>query len=93
MEQNKEWVKNHFADEQMKTMEDLGKQSYSEEARSKIAAGPVWTEVKVGASSLLTGSEVNWMALEKLCFLSICFRGNFRANRLCLGILRYLDDS
>lgn len=44
MEQNKEWVKNYFTDEQVRTIELLGAQSYSEEALAKFSGGIVWTE-------------------------------------------------
>jgi MerR family transcriptional regulator, thiopeptide resistance regulator len=44
MEQNKEWVKNYFTDDQLNTMGELGRQSYSEQAAQKLAARPVWTE-------------------------------------------------
>jgi hypothetical protein len=44
MEQNKEWVKGYFTDEQLNTMGELFRQSYSEEALQKFAAGRAWTE-------------------------------------------------
>ena len=45
MEQTDDWRKKYFTDEQLKQMEDLSKQSYSEEAQQKIAAwGKNWTE-------------------------------------------------
>jgi MerR family transcriptional regulator, thiopeptide resistance regulator len=44
MEQNKEWVKGYFTDEQLNTMGELGRQSYSEEAARTLAARPEWTE-------------------------------------------------
>jgi len=44
MEQNTEWVKKYFTEEQMATMQELGAQSYSEEAAKKMAGWPAWTE-------------------------------------------------
>jgi DNA-binding transcriptional MerR regulator len=44
MEQNTEWVKKYFTDEQMKTMQNLSESSYSEEAREKLAQRGAWTE-------------------------------------------------
>lgn len=45
MEQTNDWRKKYFTDEQLKQMEDLSKQSYSEEAQKKIAEwGQNWTE-------------------------------------------------
>jgi DNA-binding transcriptional MerR regulator len=44
MEQNKEWVKNYFTDEQVKTLGELVGGSYSDEARAKFTSGQVWTE-------------------------------------------------
>jgi DNA-binding transcriptional MerR regulator len=45
MEQTNDWRKKYFTDEQLKQMEELSKQSYSEEARQKIAEwGKNWTE-------------------------------------------------
>jgi MerR family transcriptional regulator, thiopeptide resistance regulator len=44
MEQNKEWVKNYFTEEQQQQMSKLSEQSYSEEARQKMAQWGQWTE-------------------------------------------------
>jgi hypothetical protein len=45
MEQDKDWVKKYLTDEQRQKMEELSAQSYSEEARRKIAErGQNWTE-------------------------------------------------
>ncbi|HEY7347939.1 MAG TPA: MerR family transcriptional regulator [Ktedonobacterales bacterium] len=45
MEQTNDWRKKYFTDEQLKQMEELSKQSYSEEARQKLAEwGKNWTE-------------------------------------------------
>jgi DNA-binding transcriptional MerR regulator len=44
MEKNNDWRSKYFTDEQLKTMEDLGQQSYSAEARQKLAARREWTE-------------------------------------------------
>jgi DNA-binding transcriptional MerR regulator len=45
MEQTNDWRKKYFTDEQLKQMEDLSKQSYSEEAQAKIAEwGKNWSE-------------------------------------------------
>jgi hypothetical protein len=39
MEQNKDWVKKYFRDQEIDTMGELGRQSYSPEALQKLAAG------------------------------------------------------
>src|SRR5689334_24586409 len=45
MEQNRDWVKQYFTPEQQQQMEQLSEQSYSAEARERIAArGAGWTE-------------------------------------------------
>jgi DNA-binding transcriptional MerR regulator len=45
MEQTNDWRKKYFTDEQLKQMEELSKQSYSPEARQKLAEwGKNWTE-------------------------------------------------
>ena len=45
MEQTNDWRKKYFTDEQLKQMEDLSKQSYSEEAQAKLAEwGKNWSE-------------------------------------------------
>jgi DNA-binding transcriptional MerR regulator len=45
MEQTDDWRKKYFTDAQLKQMEELSKQSYSEEARQKIAEwGKNWSE-------------------------------------------------
>jgi DNA-binding transcriptional MerR regulator len=44
MEQDKEWVKKYFTDEQIQAMEALRQQSYSEEAKRKMAQWGEWTE-------------------------------------------------
>lgn len=45
MEQTNDWRKKYFTEEQLKQMEELSKQSYSAEARQKIAEwGKNWTE-------------------------------------------------
>jgi DNA-binding transcriptional MerR regulator len=48
MEANHEWVRKYFTDEQLRTMQQLGQESYSEEARQKLAARMAergaWTE-------------------------------------------------
>jgi DNA-binding transcriptional MerR regulator len=45
MEETNDWRKKYFTDEQLKQMDDLSKQSYSEEARQKLAEwGKDWTE-------------------------------------------------
>lgn len=44
MEQNKEWVKKYFTEDQMAQMQELGKEAYSDEARAKMAQWPEWTE-------------------------------------------------
>jgi DNA-binding transcriptional MerR regulator len=45
MEQTDDWRKKYFTDEQLKQMEDLSKQSYSESARQKLAEwGKDWSE-------------------------------------------------
>jgi hypothetical protein len=44
MGHNQDWVKKYFTEEQLKTMENLGQQSYSAEAQQKKAAWGVWTE-------------------------------------------------
>jgi hypothetical protein len=44
MEQNKDWVKNYFTDEQKNALGELIAHSYSDEAKKKFAEGSVWTE-------------------------------------------------
>ncbi|HTK05811.1 MAG TPA: MerR family transcriptional regulator [Ktedonobacteraceae bacterium] len=44
MEQNKEWVKKYFTEEQQQQMAKLSEQSYSETARQKMAQWGTWTE-------------------------------------------------
>lgn len=43
MQEKQEWVKNYFSDAQLQKMGELGAQSYSPEAREKLAAR-AWTE-------------------------------------------------
>jgi DNA-binding transcriptional MerR regulator len=44
MEQNKEWVKKYFTDEQQQQMTQLSEQSYSDAARQKMTQWGEWTE-------------------------------------------------
>jgi DNA-binding transcriptional MerR regulator len=44
MEQQKEWVKKYFTDEQQQKMEELSQSSYSAEAREKLQQRGPWTE-------------------------------------------------
>jgi DNA-binding transcriptional MerR regulator len=44
MEQNKDWVKKYFTSEQQEQMRKLSEQSYSDEARQRLAARGEWTE-------------------------------------------------
>lgn len=44
MDQNTEWQKKYFTDEQLRTMEELSRTSYSEEARKRLEARGPWTE-------------------------------------------------
>jgi hypothetical protein len=44
MEQQKEWVKKYFTDEQQKKMEELSQSSYSAAAREKLDQRGEWTE-------------------------------------------------
>jgi len=44
MEQKKAWVTKYFTPEQRRTLEGLTEQSYSENAKRKMAAWPTWTE-------------------------------------------------
>lgn len=44
MEQKDDWVEKYFTDEQRATMDRLSEGSYTEEARSKLAARGPWTE-------------------------------------------------
>ena len=45
MEQNNDWANKYFTPEQQEKMRELGEQSYSDEAKSKIAErGASWTE-------------------------------------------------
>ena len=44
MEQNKDWVKKYFTQEQMDQMQELSESAYSDEARAKMAQWPTWTE-------------------------------------------------
>lgn len=44
MDQNNEWRKKYFTEEQLKTMKEIGRQSYSAEAREKLSSRGEWTE-------------------------------------------------
>jgi DNA-binding transcriptional MerR regulator len=44
MEQNKDWVNKYFTPEQQQQMQKLSEQSYSDEARQRLAARGEWTE-------------------------------------------------
>jgi DNA-binding transcriptional MerR regulator len=44
MEQQKDWVKKYFTDEQQKKMEELSQSAYSAEAREKLEQRGPWTE-------------------------------------------------
>src|SRR5256885_17020604 len=45
MEQKNDWQNKYFTPEQRQKMDELGRMSYSEEARRRLAARPgVWTE-------------------------------------------------
>ena len=45
MEQKNDWVKKYFTDEQLQTMQELGSEAYSEEARQKLESRRgEWTE-------------------------------------------------
>jgi DNA-binding transcriptional MerR regulator len=44
MEQQNDWVKKHFTDEQLRKMEELSQSSYSPEARQKLAQRGGWSE-------------------------------------------------
>ena len=44
MDQNSDWRKKYFTDEQLKTMEEIGQKSYSESAREKLSSRGEWTE-------------------------------------------------
>lgn len=43
MDQNRDWVKKYFTDEQIKTMDEISRTSYSASAREKLSARE-WTE-------------------------------------------------
>jgi DNA-binding transcriptional MerR regulator len=44
MNQSSDWRRKYFTDEQLKTMEELSRNAYSDEARAALAARPAWTE-------------------------------------------------
>jgi DNA-binding transcriptional MerR regulator len=44
MEQNRDWVKKYFTPEQQEQMQKLSEQSYSDEARQRLASRGEWTE-------------------------------------------------
>lgn len=44
MEQNTDWRKKYFTDEQLKTMEEISQKSYTAEASARLDARPAWTE-------------------------------------------------
>ena len=44
MDQNKEWASKYFTPEQQEQMQKLSEQSYSDEARQKLASRGEWTE-------------------------------------------------
>jgi len=44
MEQHNSWHKKYFTDEQLETMQELGEQSYTPEARAKLESRGPWTE-------------------------------------------------
>jgi DNA-binding transcriptional MerR regulator len=44
MNQNNDWRKKYFTDEQLETMDELIESSYSAEAQATLAARPTWTE-------------------------------------------------
>jgi DNA-binding transcriptional MerR regulator len=44
MEQQNNWHKKYFTDEQLQTMQELGEKSYSPEARAKLESRGPWTE-------------------------------------------------
>ena len=44
MDQNTDWQKKYFNDEQLKTMKEISRKSYSESAREKLASCGEWTE-------------------------------------------------
>jgi DNA-binding transcriptional MerR regulator len=67
MEQNTEWVKKYFTEEQLATMQELGAQSYSGEAAQKMAQWPAWTEAdqeKASAQWKHIGDESERLAAE-----------------------------
>lgn len=44
MEQNKDWLKKYFTQEQLDQMGEISESSYSDEARAKMSQWPTWTE-------------------------------------------------
>lgn len=44
MSQTNEWRRKYFTDEQLATLDELSRRSYSDEARAALAARPAWTE-------------------------------------------------
>ncbi len=44
MDQNNNWAKQYFTEEQLQKMQELSEQSYSEGAKAKMAARPAWTQ-------------------------------------------------
>lgn len=44
MEQQNEWVKKHFTEEQLRKMEELSRSAYTAEARQKLAERGEWSE-------------------------------------------------
>ena len=62
MEQDRDWVKNYLTPEQMEQMQKLSEQSYSEEARQKLAARGEWSEAdqqRVSAQWAQLSSDVS----------------------------------
>jgi DNA-binding transcriptional MerR regulator len=68
MEQKNDWVKKYFTDEQLQTMQELGSEAYSDEARQKLESRQgAWTEAdqeKATADWTRVYSEARRLAAE-----------------------------
>ena len=60
MQQQNDWVSKYLTPEQQQTMQQLSEESYSEEARQKLAARGPWTEADQARAS----EQWAWIAVE-----------------------------
>ena len=67
MEQNDEWAKKYFSDEERTTMDRLSKESYSDDVRGRLASRGPWTEAdqkRVDAQYAALGAELKRLVAE-----------------------------